>query len=46
MSRKILTSLSEVVGAALVVLGVANFSIPVAVILFGVGLIVLGGISA
>jgi hypothetical protein len=46
MSRKVWTSLCELVGATMVVLGVANYSVPVAVILLGVGLIVLGGVSA
>jgi hypothetical protein len=41
MSRKVWTSLCEIVGATIVVLGVANYSVPVAV-----GLIVLGGVSA
>lgn len=46
MSRKVWTSLCEVIGAIIVVSGVANYSVPVAVILLGVGLIVLGGVSA
>jgi hypothetical protein len=46
MNRKLWTTLIEIAGFLIVIVGVANFSVPVGVILFGAGLIAVGGLSA
>lgn len=46
MNRKNVTTLVEVVGMALIVAGIGSFSIPVAVILAGVAMVVIGALSA
>jgi hypothetical protein len=44
--RKFLTTTLEIIGGILVVSGIANFSVPLAVVVFGVFLIILGGVTA
>lgn len=44
--RNLITTGIELVGAALVVFGIATFSVPVSVIVAGVILILVGGLAA
>lgn len=46
MNKKLLTTLSEVIGFAITVFGVSILSVPAGIIAFGVGLIALGGLIA
>ena len=44
--REAITSGMELVGGVLIVIGIANFSVPVGVIVAGLLLLVLGGLAA
>lgn len=44
--RAVVTSAMEVVGGALIVIGIGAFSVPVGVIVAGLLLLVLGGLAA
>ena len=44
--REAITSVMEIVGGVLIVVGIANFSVPVGVIVAGLLLLVLGGLAA
>jgi hypothetical protein len=44
--REVITSAMEAVGGVLIVVGIANFSVPVGVIVAGLLLLVLGGLAA
>jgi hypothetical protein len=46
MNRQALTTGIEVIGGCLVVIGVSSVSIPLALIVAGIGLILLGGLLA
>lgn len=46
LNRKATTTAIEVLGGILVVAGVGSFSVPIGVILLGVLLILIGGLSA
>jgi len=45
IKKEMITTLMEVVGGVLIVLGVAEFSVPVSVIVAGVLLIIAGGLA-
>lgn len=45
IKKEMITTLMEVVGGVLIVLGVAAFSVPVSVIVAGVLLIIAGGLA-
>lgn len=44
--RNLLTTGMELLGAALVVVGIGTFSVPISVIVAGVLLIIVGGLAA
>jgi hypothetical protein len=46
INRASITTLAEIIGGVLVAIGVGMFSIPAGIITIGLGLIVLGGLSA
>jgi hypothetical protein len=45
MNKNLVTTLMEIVGAILVVGGIATFSVPISVIVAGIILIVAGGLT-
>lgn len=45
IKKEMITTLMEVVGGVLIVLGVSAFSVPVSVIVAGVLLIIAGGLA-
>jgi len=44
--REVITSGIELLGGMLIVVGIANFSVPISVIVAGLLLLVLGGLAA